>query len=60
MNDFFYQIRGKEKIREIMDEGLTSQALLRSGASRSTLLRRLPKLILILSGIVGALLWMNR
>jgi hypothetical protein len=53
MNEFFYQSRGKEKIRELRDEGMTNQAYYRSGASMSGILSGIPKLILIILGILG-------
>lgn len=34
MNQFFFETRGREKVREIMNEGLTGQELQRSGAPR--------------------------
>jgi len=34
MNHFFYESRAKEKIRELMEEGIRSQAQQRSGMSR--------------------------
>jgi hypothetical protein len=55
MNDFFYEIRGKEKVQEIMKEGLTSQELRRSGASRYGFFHGVPKLIVILAAIFGVL-----
>ena len=48
MNQFFFETRGKEKVRELMTEGMRSQAYYRSGASKGNLLSRLPKLILII------------
>ena len=55
MNEFFYQSRGKEKIRELRNEGTTSQAYHRSGAPRADILSRIPKFILIVLGILGVL-----
>ena len=58
MNDFFYETRGKEKIKEMMDEGMRSQALYRSGAPKPgifrTLLRLVPVILVILT-ILGLL-----
>jgi hypothetical protein len=34
MNQFFYESRGKEKIKDLMEEGMRSQAVQRSGRSR--------------------------
>lgn len=55
MNEFFYQSRGKEKVRELREEGMTSQAYHRSGAPRADILSRIPKLILVILGILGVL-----
>ena len=55
MNQFFYEQRGKEKIKDLMGEGQRSQAYSRSGAPKPGLLSGLPKLILILLGILGIL-----
>ena len=55
MNQFFYESRGKEKVRELRNEGMRSQTFHRSGAPRLGLLRNLPKLILILLGLLGIL-----
>lgn len=55
MNQFFYESRGKEKVKDLMKEGMGSQAYNRSGASKPSLLYRLPKLILILLGLLGIL-----
>ena len=55
MNQFFYESRGKEKVRELRNEGTRSQAFHRSDAPRLGLLRNLPKLILMLLGILGIL-----
>jgi hypothetical protein len=52
MDQFFYESRTKEKIKDLMSEGMTSQAFYRSGAPKPGLLRDLPKLIL---GLLGAL-----
>ncbi len=56
MNQFFYEVRGKEKIKDLMEEGMRSQALRRSGAAKRGFFRGLPKLILILAGILGFLI----
>ena len=55
MNQFFYESRGNEKVKDLLNEGQRSQAFHRSGASKFGLLRGLPKLILILLGILGIL-----
>jgi len=55
MNQFFYESRGKEKVKDLMKEGMGSQAHDRSGATKPGLLKGLPKLVLILLGILGIL-----
>jgi hypothetical protein len=55
MNHFFYESRGKEKIKEVLNEGQRSQAFQRSGAPKLDLLGGLPKLVLGLLGILGIL-----
>ena len=58
MNQFFFESRGKEKIRDLMEEGMRSQAAHRSEKSKD-FLPRWPKVLLLLLGIVGILelLW---
>jgi len=46
MNQFFFETRGKEKIQELREEGMRSQATRRSRSSNGMALS-LPKLILI-------------
>jgi len=55
MNQFFYETRGREKIKNLREEGMRSQALRRSGASTPSLLHGLPKLIVSVLGILGIL-----
>jgi hypothetical protein len=55
MNQFFFESRGKEKVKDLMKEGMMSQAYHESGSSKASLLSRLPKLILIVFGILGIL-----
>ena len=55
MNHFFYESRGKEKVRELMQEGISNQAFHRSGAPTFGLGRGLLKLTLGLLGILGLL-----
>lgn len=55
MNEFFYQSRGKEKIKELRNEGQRSQAFHRSGASNRTPLPGLPKLVIGVLGLLGLL-----
>lgn len=53
MNQSFYESSSKEKINDLMKEGMMSQAHYRSRASKAGFLSRLPKLILVVLGIVG-------
>ena len=55
MNEFFYESRGKEKVKDLVDEGQRNQAFHRSGAPKLGLALNLPKLVLVLLGIVGIL-----
>jgi hypothetical protein len=55
MNQFFYESRGKEKVKGLMDEGLRGQAVRRSGVSKIALAGNLPKAVLALLGILGLL-----
>lgn len=55
MNHFFYESQGREKVRNLRQEGIRSQAFHRSGAPKLGLLRGLPKLILALLGTLGLL-----
>jgi hypothetical protein len=52
MNQFFFESRGKEKIKDLMKEGMRSQEFHRSGAPKLNLARGLPKLMLSLLGIL--------
>jgi len=53
MNHGFYESRSKEKVNEIMKEGMLSQAHYRSRPSKAGFLSRLPKLVLVILGILG-------
>jgi len=55
MNQFFYESRGKEKVKDLLREGQQSQAFHRSGAPKLEMSRSLPKLILGLLGVLGIL-----
>lgn len=55
MNHFSYEVMGKEKVRDLQEEGMRNQALHRSGAPKFSFLPGLPKLILELLGILGIL-----
>jgi hypothetical protein len=53
MNQFFYEQRGKEKVKGLLEEGQRSQAIYRSGASKakqvaSSVLRLVPATIVII------------
>lgn len=52
MNQSFYEIRSKEKINDLLQEGMRSQAYYRSKPNVSHLL---PKLIVTFIGILGIL-----
>jgi hypothetical protein len=55
MNQFFYESHGKEKVKSLIEEGIKSQALHQTGAARSGTFRSLPKLILMILGLLGTL-----
>ena len=55
MNDFSYEVMTKEKVKDLQEEGMRSQAFYRSGSSELSLLRGLPRLILMLLGSLGLL-----
>ena len=52
MNHFSFEVMGKEKVNNLMDEGMRSQAVYRAGFSRR-IERRLPGLILVILGILA-------
>lgn len=55
MNHFFYETRGKEKVRDLLEEGQRSQSFYRSGAARKNPLS-------ILAGLAGMIFggWLKR
>ena len=55
MNEFFCESSSKEKIKDLMKEGMRSQAFHRSGAPKLNLMGGLPKWVLVLLGILGLL-----
>jgi hypothetical protein len=55
MNQSFFESRAKEKIQDLMEEGIRSQAFHRSGAPNLASLRGWPKLILMVIGFLGLL-----
>lgn len=60
MNQFFFEIRAKEKVKDLLDEGQRSQAFYKSGSPQLSILRGLPKTILLLATILGILAWVIR
>ena len=56
MNYSFLEERSKEKVKNLLEEGQRSQAFFKSGATRISMLHNLPKLVLLLTGILGLLL----
>jgi len=55
MNQFFYETRGKEKIKDLLREGQRNQAFHVSRAPKHRLHNGLPRFGVILLGILGAL-----
>jgi len=55
MNQFFYEQTGKEKIRNLRDEGIRSQAFYRSGAPRFSRVLTVPRLSVTLLSVLGIL-----
>ena len=55
MNHFFYESSGKQKMKDLLNEGQRSQAFHRSGAPKLGLLRGVPKFAMVLLGILGLL-----
>lgn len=60
MNLYFFETRGKEKVNDLIKEGMMSQAHYRSGASKTRFLSKLPKLIWFVLGILGLILTIFR
>jgi len=60
MNQFFYETRGKEKVKSLMEEGMRSQALHRNESLKTRVLHKLPKLVLLLLSILGLLGFLAR
>jgi hypothetical protein len=42
MNHFFFEVRGRERIRDLRNEGLMSQAIHRNRITKPNILHRLP------------------
>jgi hypothetical protein len=59
MNQFFYESRGKEKVNELIDEGVRSQAYHRSAVSKAPLSAGI-KFTLIILGISGVIVMIIR
>jgi len=59
MNYFSYEFMSKEKVNNVLEEGTRSQATYRDSATRRFRLN-LPKLSLLILGIVGALMLVLR
>jgi hypothetical protein len=55
MNHFFYESNGKQKMKDLLNEGQRSQAFHKSGAPKLGLLHGLPKFAMVLLGILGLL-----
>jgi len=55
MNQFFFETRGKEKVNDLMKEGMTSQAHHRSGAQKSDFFHSPLRLIVIFMSVLGLL-----
>ncbi len=55
MNQYFLEVRGKEKIDEWVDEGRRSRIVHLPGASRASLIQRLSVFIVMLVGLAGIL-----
>ena len=55
MDHFSYEVLGKEKVKGFQEEGLRNKEVYRSRVSQIGFLRNLPKLILLLFGILGIL-----
>jgi intracellular sulfur oxidation DsrE/DsrF family protein len=53
MNQFYFESRGKEKVRELLNEGVTSQLHHRSLVRKSLFSQGLVKLIVIVLSILG-------
>lgn len=55
MNEFFYESRGKAKLKDLMEEGMRSQAFHRSGSPKLGLLPDLSKFVLAVLGTLSIL-----
>ena len=55
MNHFFYESRGKEKVKDLLNEGQRSQAFHRSGSPKIGMLSGASKMAMTLLVILGLL-----
>jgi hypothetical protein len=55
MNQFFYESRVQEKMKELQNEGIRSQAFNKSGAKKLALLPDTPKFAVVLLSILAIL-----
>ena len=55
MNHFSYEVMGKEKVKGFQVEGLRSQEVHRDSSPKLGVLRRLPRLMLLILGILAIL-----
>lgn len=53
MNQFFYETRAHEKVKDLLKEGQVSQAVRRSGAQKGSLSRDVLKLLLGFVSIIS-------
>jgi hypothetical protein len=58
MNDYSGGIIMKDKIKSFQQEGMASQASYRSGAHKSSLLQKLPRMIFFSLILLGVLSWL--
>jgi len=52
MNHFSYEVMGKEKVKNMMEEGMRNQAVYRSGSPRR-FVHNLPRLILVVLALLA-------
>lgn len=60
MDHFYYEMMGKEKLKDLREEGMRNQALHTSGAQTPGLRNAMSRFILALVGILGMLVWLVR
>ena len=59
MNHYFLETRGKEKVNDLIQEGLRSQAYYRSFDPQARLLSKLPNIVFVILGILVIVLVSN-